>query len=136
MNKQIDNLIIFDGVCNLCSGFIKFIFKIEKNHILKFTNFQNPNINNILENFKNTDSKKLDSVFFIKDNKLYKKSDAILKISKNFKFPLNLISYTSFIPKFIRDLCYDLIAKNRYKLFGKKETCFLPNKNQINRFID
>jgi predicted DCC family thiol-disulfide oxidoreductase YuxK len=77
-----------------------------------------------------------ESIIYIKKEKVYTKSSAALWIANEIKFPANLISGLIIFPPMIRDFTYDFIAKNRYKWFGKSETCLLPDPEQRNRFID
>lgn len=76
-----------------------------------------------------------DSIVFLENGKLFQKSTAALKISKYLKFPFNLLQIFIIVPRFIRDYVYDFIAKNRYKCFGKEETCWLPKPEYKKRFL-
>jgi len=75
------------------------------------------------------------SVVFIKDGIVFYKSDAIIEIAKLINGWPHLFKYACLFPKFLRDGMYNLIAKNRYSLFGKKETCIVPTEDNRNRFL-
>ena len=130
-----ESIILFDGVCNLCSGFVQFVLRYEKTTDIKFASLQSQIGNSIIKNYQ-VSQKGLESIVFIENNKAYEKSDAVLRISKYLKFPLSLISAFIILPRFIRDSVYDLVAANRYRLFGKKEVCWLPQPQWKKRFID
>jgi predicted DCC family thiol-disulfide oxidoreductase YuxK len=74
-------------------------------------------------------------VVFIENNQIYKKSDAVIKIASNLDGIYKYLKCIKIIPKFIRDYLYDLIAKNRYKLFGKRESCMIPDDRFKSRFL-
>ena len=121
-------LVLFDGVCNLCNNSVSFILKHEKNSDLYFSSLQNFVQPELLENVKN-----VDSIIFIEKDKVYTKSTAALKISKYLK-GYSWAGVFLIIPPAIRDLIYDIIAKNRYKWFGKKDQCMIPNPDLKARF--
>jgi predicted DCC family thiol-disulfide oxidoreductase YuxK len=125
------NLILFDGVCNLCNGFVSFIIGQDKNGVFKFASLQS----SYAEKLLNEDSQELNTVIFFDGTYFFKKSDAVFQIAKqlpNFKW----VAVFSFLPKFIRDGIYDLIARNRYKIFGKRDVCRIPTKELQNRFLE
>ena len=127
------NIILFDGVCNLCNNFVSFLIKYDKNNIFKFAASQTNageyiiRQNNILNEGK--------SVILIKEGIVFYKSDAVIEIAKQIDGWPHLFRYGAFFPKRIRDGIYDLIAKYRYTLFGKKETCSVPSEKERERFI-
>ena len=138
MNQQTEswnNIILFDGVCNLCSGFVQFVLKYEKTSVLKFASLQSPIGARITKNYE-ISRKGLESIVYIENNKAYEKSDAVMKISRHLRFPWSLTSRFVFIPAIMRNWVYDLVAANRYRLFGKKEVCWIPDPKWKNRFID
>lgn len=77
----------------------------------------------------------MDSIILIDNSTIYTKSTALIKIAKKLKFPFFLLQIFIVIPKFIRDYIYDLIAKNRYRWFGKKDHCAIPKKEDLARFL-
>ncbi|WP_435139502.1 thiol-disulfide oxidoreductase DCC family protein [Formosa sp. A9] len=130
------NLVLFDGVCNLCESSIQFIIKNDKDNIFKFAPLQGETSKPIIEAF-NINTAKTDSILlYSPKNKLYTKSTAALKIAAQLQFPVNLLAVFLIIPKPIRDWVYSYIAKNRYKWFGKKESCMLPTKHLQAKFLN
>ncbi|SHI80526.1 DCC1-like thiol-disulfide oxidoreductase family protein [Aquimarina spongiae] len=127
-------IVLFDGVCNLCNGWIRFILKRERNPLFQFASLQSPKGQELLGAHRYENS--LSSIILIENNKIYQKSDAVLKICSYFKFPWNISNYLRFVPKRIRDFSYDFIAARRYKWFGKQEHCGLMTKDQKVRFLD
>ncbi|MDF0708203.1 thiol-disulfide oxidoreductase DCC family protein [Flagellimonas okinawensis] len=131
----INNIVLFDGVCNLCSGFVQFVIKREKNSNISFASLQSEEGRRLLKEY-GVDSSSVDSIVFIKNEKAYIKSKAFFEIIQNLKAPWPLLRIFSFLPLRFNNAVYDLIAKNRYKMMGKKESCWLPSKSMSNRFID
>jgi predicted DCC family thiol-disulfide oxidoreductase YuxK len=125
------NLILFDGVCNLCNGFVNFIIDQDKNEQFKFASLQSDYAKELMD----SDSGKLDSVIYFDGTHFFKKSDAVFQIAKQLpKF--KWVAVFSFLPRFFLDTLYDLVAKNRYKVFGKRNTCRIPSAKLRNRFLD
>ena len=127
------NVILFDGVCNLCTHTVSFLIKYDKNNNLKLAACQTNAGENIIRQYNLMDES--ESVVFIKNGIVFYKSDAIIEIAKQIKGWPHIFKYTSFLPKFLRDGMYNLIAKNRYSLFGKKVTCMLPTNENQKRFL-
>lgn len=137
MYSKNKSIILFDGVCNLCNSSVQFILKRDKKNKFLFASLQSDAANKILLQFnaKNFNAKSLKSILLIENNRVYSKSTAVLRIIKKMSFPLSLCYVFIVIPKFIRDYCYDIIAKYRYKWFGKKDTCMVPKKEYLDQFI-
>ena len=126
-------IVLFDGYCNLCNGSVDFIIKNEKHNQLKFASLQSEIAQSVLKEWK-TDLTG-DSVLVLAEGKLLTFSDAAIFISKHLRFPFSMIQYGRFIPRFIRDAIYKWIAKNRYRWFGKKDTCRLPTEAEKSKFL-
>jgi len=135
MNQIISNkaILIFDGYCNLCSGLVQFIIKRDKKDFFRFVALQSDKASQILLPF-NLPLNYSDSVILILGDKIFLKSDAVLKITPKLGGFWFLFSALKIIPKPIRDFFYDLIAKHRYKWFGMKKNCFIPAENQQHKF--
>ena len=127
------NIILFDDVCNLCNNTVAFLIKHDKNNIFKFTASQTIAGKNIISQYSVLNEGK--SVVFIKDGNIFYKSDAIIEIARQLNGWPHLFKYACLFPQFLRDGMYNLIAKNRYSLFGKKETCMVPTEENRNRFL-
>jgi predicted DCC family thiol-disulfide oxidoreductase YuxK len=131
-NKQ---LILFDGVCNLCNASVQYIVKHDQQDIFRYTALQSDVGKEIIEKFK-IDTTKMDSILlYSKEKGIYYKSTAALKIASQLGFPINLMTIFLIIPAFIRNWVYDYIAKNRYKWYGKKEECMIPTAELKSKFL-
>ncbi|WP_370479661.1 thiol-disulfide oxidoreductase DCC family protein [Tamlana flava] len=132
-NKQ---LILFDGVCNLCNSSVQYIIKHDKKNQFMFTALQSETGKGIIDKF-NIDTSKIDSILLYNPQKgIDYKSTAALKIGSKLGFPRNLIGVFFIVPTFIRNWVYDFIAKNRYKWYGKKDACMIPTPELKSKFLD
>lgn len=127
-------LIVFDGVCNLCNSSVQFVIKNDPKNLFVFTALQTAQVETYLS-AKKPRLLDIDSILLITPQKIYTKSSAALTIAKDLEgvYPLLYILY--FIPKPIRDVVYDFIAKRRYKWYGKKDSCMIPTQSLKNKFI-
>ena len=124
------DIIVFDGLCVMCNSFFKWVLKNDKDDKYIFANIQS--------NFykKNMDiNKSIDSIILIKESNVFYESEAIKYILKDLDkfFLLQLVLNVT--PKFISNFFYKIVANNRYKIFGKKDKCELPNKNLLSKFL-
>lgn len=133
IDKQ--KIILFDGVCNFCNFWVNFILDRDKKDLFKFAALQSKLGNEILKKF-NMDNSNLESVILLDGESVYSKSTAALKIAKELSGPVKILYPLLILPKFLRDFFYDLIAKNRYKIFGKKEVCRIPTEEEKVKFLD
>ena len=134
-NTQIKNpVIFFDGVCNLCNASVNFIIKRDRKAYYKFSSLQSSYAGKMLPEHL-TESTKLQSLVVL-DNKMLIKSTAALSIAQHLSGLWPLLYTFIIVPPFIRHFLYDLIARNRYKLFGKKDECMIPAPELKNLFID
>lgn len=132
-NKE---LILFDGVCNLCNTSIQYVIKHDKQNKFVFAALQSDIGKSVIENH-GIDTTKIDSILLhTPNNKIYYKSTAALKIASKLGFPISIMSIFLIVPTFIRNWVYDFIAKNRYKWFGKKESCMIPTPELSSKFLD
>jgi predicted DCC family thiol-disulfide oxidoreductase YuxK len=127
------NIILFDGVCNLCGNSVSLLIKYDKNNIFRFAAMQTKAGENIMQEYHILNDRK--SIILIKQGTVFYKSDAIIEIAKQITGWPSILKYGFLFPKFLRDGIYDLIAKNRYFLFGKKDTCSTPSEKDIKKFI-
>ena len=132
-NNAEPKIILFDGVCNFCNYWVNFIIDHDKQNLFKFAALQSEKGSELLEKF-NLPKDDFDSFILISQNKVYKKSSAAFAIAKNLSGWPKIFAPLTFLPKALTDLIYDLIAKNRYKFFGKKETCRIPTKEEKSKF--
>jgi len=127
-------IILFDGVCNFCNFWIDFVLKRDKNDLFKFSAIQSSKGIELFKKY-NLDSSRQYTFFLISGNKVYTKSTAMLIVCKQLKGVIKILFVFIIIPKFMRDFIYDLIAKNRYRLFGKKEVCRIPTEEEMHKFL-
>lgn len=126
-------IVFFDGVCNLCQGSVRYLIKHDKKGVLKFASLQG----NYAKDFVNeTKIQSMQSILFFDGKILYKKSTAVLKLSSLLGGWHQLLLLGYILPRFVRDWLYNIVAKNRYRWFGKKDQCMLPSKGFENRFLD
>ena len=128
------SIILFDGICNLCNASVRFILKRDPSKKFLFASLQSDAAEKLLLQYK---EKKIgmDSILLIEDGKVYQKSTAVLKICRNLNWPWRMFSAASQLPESFTDKVYDLIAKNRYQWFGKKDSCTMMMPEFKNRFI-
>lgn len=127
-------VLLFDGECNLCNSTVNFIIDIDKKGKIKFAPLQSE-IGNQLTRDSSVTVSNLSSVILIHNKQIFTKSDVIVQIGIILGGAWKLLVLTRVIPRPIRNWIYDLIAKNRYKWFGKTNQCKLPSTNISSRFI-
>jgi predicted DCC family thiol-disulfide oxidoreductase YuxK len=127
-------LILFDGVCNLCSGSVQFILKRDKGKKFLFASLQSAAGQKILSRF-NLPTDNFNSFILYQDGKIFSKSTGALKMFEQLN-GWKWVKIFWIVPRFIRDAVYNVIANNRYKWFGKKEACWLPTPELKARFLE
>jgi predicted DCC family thiol-disulfide oxidoreductase YuxK len=131
-----NKIIFFDGVCNLCNGFIDFVIKRDSKKIIYYAPLQSEISKTLLKNENIHLGENFSTIYFYDAGKFYEQSSAILMIVKNLSIGYKLAATLCFIiPKSIRNIVYNYIARNRYRFFGKKETCRLPSQEEWNQFL-
>ena len=132
---QPEAVVLFDGVCNLCSGAVQFIIKRDPSAYFKFASLQSAYGQQQLTRF-GLDPNSLHSVILIQGDTIYQRSDAALEIVRKLGAGWPLLFGFKILPRFLRDAVYNLIAGNRYRLFGKKDSCWIPTPELKSRFKD
>ncbi|TAF66912.1 MAG: thiol-disulfide oxidoreductase DCC family protein [Cytophagales bacterium] len=128
-------IVLFDGVCNLCQGSVQFIIKRDKTSQFQFASLQSAHGQALLAKFS-LPTKELQSIVLVEGEKCYTHSTAALRIAQQLSGIWKIIGYAGFIvPKPLRDVLYNFIARNRYHWFGKKESCWLPTPELKARFL-
>ena len=140
--KMIDSLpknkkiILFDGVCNLCNGSVIEVIKHDKNDNFRFVSLQS-DLGKEICNYLKIDTSKTDSIILFEPTvAYYTKSTAALIIMNSFGGFWKTTQLFYVFPEFFRNWVYDFIAKNRYKWFGKKESCMIPTQELTAKFLD
>lgn len=135
MNAELKKIILFDGVCNLCNNSVVFIIKRDKKDIFRFAAIQSTEGEKLIEKH-GIDTSKTDSIILMEGDSYSVKSTAALKIAKHLKGAYPLLYIFIILPAFFRNWVYDIIAKNRYKWFGKKDICMIPTPELRSKFLD
>jgi len=128
-------IILFDGVCNFCNFWVNFVIERDKKDLFRFAALQSEKAKELTSKFK-FDTSKLDTFILIAVNKLYTKSTAALMICKQLNGLVKILYPLIILPKFFRDFIYDLIAKNRYKIFGRRESCRILTVDDKLKFLE
>jgi predicted DCC family thiol-disulfide oxidoreductase YuxK len=131
-NKKI---VLFDGICNFCNSSVQYIIKHDKNDVFRFVSLQSELGQKIIKHI-GISGKHIDSVVLYEPGKAYYyKSTAALEIAKYLTGFLNYGTVLRIIPSGLRDVLYDYIATNRYKWFGKQESCMIPSEELKAKFL-
>jgi len=126
-------VILFDGVCNLCNGAVKFVIRHDKNAYFKFAPLQSEIASRLVTD-KNLS--RANTFLLLEQGKLYKRSTAALRVCLHLNGAWKLLYGLIIVPGFIRDALYDIVAKNRTRWFGKKDACMIPSDNLRSRFLN
>jgi len=128
-------VVLFDGVCNLCNSSVQFILKRDKKKQFLFASLQGKAGQALLRQF-NLPVNELFSFILVDGDRYYVRSTAVLQMLKRLGGGWRLLYAFIIIPRFIRDAVYNWIARNRYKWFGKQESCWVPTPELRSRFLD
>jgi len=134
-------VILYDGICGLCNRLVRFILTQDKSGRLYFASLQSDFAAKILRRH-DLDTTDLDTFHFVENyeqpsERVFQRSDAVLRVGRELGgFWAVLAAVAKVLPRALRDLLYRIIARNRYRVFGRYETCMLPAPNQRSRFLD
>lgn len=128
------NILLFDGVCNFCDRTVQFVIKHDKKAVFKFASLQSDAGQKLLARH-HLPLEDFDSFVYVKNDRVYTKSTAALHVLKELGGGFQITFILIAIPSPIRDVAYSILAKNRYKWFGKKEACSLPSPEVRERFL-
>src|SRR5438105_1049017 len=128
-----ESIILFDGLCNLCSASVDFVLRRDPRAHFRFASLQSDLGQRLLTT--HGVSNELGSVVLIEDGQAYDRSTAALRIARRLRFPWPIFYALILIPRPLRDLVYGWIAGNRYRWFGRRETCRLPSPEFAGRFL-
>src|SRR5215217_4977359 len=134
-------IIFYDGVCALCNGLVQFMLKHDTHGRLRFASLQSDFAAKVLRRH-GIDSKDLDTFHLVENyeegnERVCQRSDAILGVGRELGGGWAMLAGAAkVLPRSLRDLLYRFIAGNRYRVFGRYETCMLPDSNQRSRFLD
>ena len=130
-----NDVILFDGVCNLCSSTVQFVIRHDKKNRYKFASLQSGYGQRLMQQF-NLPVDELNSFILFENGSIYAKSTGALKVARHLNGAWPLLYGFLIIPKFIRDAVYSYVARHRYKWFGRKDACWVPTPALKEKFID
>jgi predicted DCC family thiol-disulfide oxidoreductase YuxK len=129
------SVILFDGVCNLCSGSVQFIIARDPAAHFRFAALQSPAAARLLATTIAPASRP-DSIALVDRSRVFTRSTAILRIARGLRFPWSLAYAFVVVPRPIRDWVYDVVARHRYRWFGRREACMVPTPELLARFLE
>lgn len=130
-----DHLLFFDGVCNLCNGLVRFIIRHDRHKRFRFAPLQTEAGNKFLS-AHGLVSSSLDTLVYLRKGKVLVRSAAALNVARDLGGPWTLAYGFILVPRFIRDAVYDLVARKRYRWYGKRDTCMVPAHELRERFVE
>jgi predicted DCC family thiol-disulfide oxidoreductase YuxK len=128
------HVIFFDGVCNLCQQSVQFMLKRDKKGIFSFASLQSPFAEKALLPH-GISTEVMNTFILLENNTIYTRSTAALRVAKKLSGLWPLLYAFIIVPAFIRDAVYNWIARNRYRWFGKNESCWVPREEWKSRFL-
>jgi predicted DCC family thiol-disulfide oxidoreductase YuxK len=131
----IDNVVVFDGVCNLCNRYVRFVIKRDRDAFFRFAPLQSPGGARMLKRHGFA-PENVDTFVLIKGGRVYERSNAALEIARHLRGPWRLLRFVRIVPRWLRDRFYDIVARNRYRWFGKLDECVVPGPKDRGRFLD
>lgn len=135
------SVVFYDGVCALCDRTVQYLLQKDRHHLLKFAPLQGTTAKSLLERFPELGYKRsLKSVIYIRefnspDEKIFLRSKAVLRILSDIEAQSGWITFAHFVPGFLRNLIYSIVAKFRYQWFGKYDECWVPDFRWSERFL-
>ena len=127
--------ILFDGVCNLCNGFVQFVIARDPSARFRFAPLNSEAAAAVFRD-AGVPAPRLDSIVLVQDGAVAVRSTAVLRVARGLRFPWPLAYAAIVVPPFIRDRVYDVIAARRYKWFGRRDACMVPTPDLKQRFLD
>lgn len=128
-------VLLFDGVCNLCTGSVQWIIEHDPEGQFQFASLQSEAGQTLLAAF-GLPTDEFDSVVLIEGEKYYAKSTAALRVAKRLGLPYAALYPFVVVPRFVRDSVYDFVAETRYRVFGKRDSCMVPGPDIEDRFLE
>jgi predicted DCC family thiol-disulfide oxidoreductase YuxK len=127
-------VVLFDGVCNLCNGTVRFIILHDTRRVFRFAPLQSATGQQLLAAY-GIDASRLDTFVLVEGDRCLVRSDAVLAIARHLAFPWSLLVIFRFIPRPVRDWMYGIVARNRYSWFGERNECLIPSADVRARFL-
>ena len=127
-------VMVFDGACNLCHGWVAFALKRDPDGTLRFLAAQSPLGQDFLRR-NQLPAEIFDSFYLVEDGAILQKSRGFLAMARHLRRPWPLLGILAILPAWLLDPLYDLIARNRYRWFGRREVCLVPELGAPDRFL-
>lgn len=134
MPKMLPVIVVFDGVCTLCNHSVDFLMRHDRTESLMFTSFQSEAGRALLARHGIDHAPA--TIYVVENGRIYTESTGILRLCRYLDWPWRAGAILLVVPAFIRDVVYRLIARNRYRWFGKRDTCRLPTPKERRRFLE
>ena len=128
-------ILVFDGECLLCTGWVKLLLRSDKKQRFRFATVQSATGQKLLEQH-GIDPADPESFLLISGERHYRDSGAVLRVAHQLGWPWRLAWLLWIIPAPLRDAAYRLVARNRYRIFGKRDSCYVPGEQDKARFLD
>jgi predicted DCC family thiol-disulfide oxidoreductase YuxK len=135
VGTEVEPIVLYDGVCGLCARSVRFILRRERDHTLRFAPLQGPTAAALRARYPEIPTT-LESVVYITGGKAYVRSKAFLHLASHLRAPWRWAHAFRWMPGFLLDLGYLVIARLRYRLWGKTDACELPSPENRPRFLD
>lgn len=136
MNNNDDGpILLFDGVCNFCTGSVRFVIKRDRKKIFRFASLQSPVASQLLGS-DSPEGDRLESMILIEDGRVFRKSTAALKVLQRLGRLWPVLAVLLIVPRPLRDALYDSFGRRRYRWFGKLDECWIPENDLAERFLD
>ena len=137
MVQKIDSkiVVLFDGVCNLCNGAVQYLIRRDRKNVFRFASLQSEPARALLQGYQFS-SGQFDSIIVVKSGRVYERSDAVMILASALGFPWKVMVAGKVLPRLVRDGLYNLIARNRYRIFGRRESCMIPDPALKDKFLE
>ena len=134
------HLVLYDGVCGLCTGLVQFLLQHDRREVFRFASLQSATGRSIV-GITGGNPEELSSFYAVADyqtagSRVFTRSDAALFVAGQLGWPWKAAQWMRWVPKGLRDRAYDFVARHRYRVFGRRDTCLLPAPEVRSRFID
>ncbi len=127
-------IILFDGECNLCTRSVQFILAHESGPTLRFASIQSPAGARLLRAY-DFDPHDARTFVLVEGDKAYARSEAAVRVARHLRMPWRLAAMLRILPRPLRDAAYNVIARNRYRWFGRRDACMIPTPERAARFL-
>jgi predicted DCC family thiol-disulfide oxidoreductase YuxK len=129
------SIVLFDGVCNLCNGAVQFIINRDRQGRFSFASLQSAAGQARLRQF-GLSTETFDTFVLVEGGQAYTRSTAALRMARRLPGPWRLLYILMLVPRPVRDWAYGLVARNRYRLFGRRDSCMMPTPELRAKFLD